>query len=205
MTSNAVVLGIILALNLAVPASAQLPPGVFAGEADYRTASAGRYVLDPDHTAVVAKVSHIGYAYSVFRFEKVDGTLNWKPDSPEASSLTVRVQTASITSPVAGFAKTLSGSSYLNSSAYPTATFVSTAFHKTDDRHGQVEGQFTLLGKSHPLTFDVDLGGAGKGFMGHPRIGVEARAQINPQDFGLPAMFNMPIILQIDAEFAEQP
>src|ERR1019366_2402843 len=49
---------------LAVAAMAQLPPGVFVGEHDYHLAPAGPYGLDPAHTAVVAKVSHIGYGLS---------------------------------------------------------------------------------------------------------------------------------------------
>lgn len=183
-------------------AFAQLPPGVFMGEADVKAAPAGTYVLDPSHTSVIAKVSHIGYALSVFRFGGVEGSLTWDPAQPETSKLTVKVKTASIETPVAGFAKELAGSKYLNAAAHPDATFVSTAFHRKDDAHGTVDGTLTLLGKSAPVTFDVELGGAGKGFMGHPRLGISATGRINPQDFGMNAMFSTPIRLEIDAEFA---
>jgi polyisoprenoid-binding protein YceI len=201
-TTFAAIGGAILALGLAAPAGAQLPPGVYAGERDYRQAPAGAYALDPSHTAVVAKVSHIGYSLSVFRFDKVAGTLKWDPDHPEASALDVQVETASIDTPVPNFAKELSGDQYLKSAGFPTATFVSTGFHKIDATHGRVTGQFTLIGKTRPMTFDVELEGAGKGFMGHPRLGVEAVGQINPKDFGLPALFSTPIELVIDAEFS---
>jgi polyisoprenoid-binding protein YceI len=189
---------------LAQAAPAQLPPGVFAGEKDSAAATAGKYDLDASHTAVIAKVSHIGYSLSVFRFDKVSGTLTWDAAKPEASALSIEVATASIATPVPGFAAELGGKGFLNPQAYPTATFVSTAFHKVDATHGKVDGQFTLLGKTKPLTFNVELLGAGKGFMGKPRLGVEATANINPADFGLPAMFAAPIILVIDAEFAHQ-
>lgn len=191
-------------LSAAAPAWAQLPPGVFAGEHDYRLATAGAYDVDPAHTAVVAKVSHIGYALSVFRFDKVAGTLTWDPDAPGKSSLNVSVETASISTPVPGFAAELAGDGYLKSAAFPKATFVSTAFRQVDASHGQVEGQFTLMGKTRPLTLDVELIGAGKGFMGKPRLGVEAVGKINPQDFGLNPIFSTPIQLVIDAEFAHQ-
>ena len=85
-----------LALSAAAPAVAQLPPGVFAGEHDYKQAAAGAYAVDPTHTAVIAKVSHIGYGLSVFRFDKVDGTLAWDPAQPAKSTLKVTVETASI-------------------------------------------------------------------------------------------------------------
>ena len=44
-----------LALLLTGPALAQLPPGVYAGEHDYRLAPAGDYAIDPNHTAVLAR------------------------------------------------------------------------------------------------------------------------------------------------------
>ena len=53
------------------------------------------------------------------------------------------------------------------------------------------------MGKTAPLTFDVELIGAGKGFMGHPRLGVEATAAIHPRDFGLPPMLGDAIHLVI--------
>ena len=192
------------ALLIAHPAAAQLPPGVYAGGHDYTLATAGDYALDPSHTAVLAKVSHIGYSLSVFRFDKSDGTLTWDPAHPGASHLSIRVDTASIDTPVPDFAKELSGAGYLNAVAFPKATFTSTAFHQVDASHGRVEGAFTLMGRTVPLTFDVELVGAGKGFMGHPRIGVEARGELKTADFGLPAVLGPTVQLMIDAEFARK-
>ena len=37
-----------------------LPPGVFAAERDIALATAGTYALDESHTAVIARVSHLG-------------------------------------------------------------------------------------------------------------------------------------------------
>jgi polyisoprenoid-binding protein YceI len=189
-------------LSLGAPAMAQLPPGVFAGEHGYHLAPAGAYAIDPAHTAVLAKVSHIGYGLSVFRFDKVEGVLAWDPASPAQSSMKVSVDVASIDTPVPGFAKELSGDGFLKTGAFPAATFVSTAFHQIDASHGRVDGEFTLMGKTRPVSFDVEMVGAGKGFMGHPRLGVEARTRLNPQDFGMNPMFSAPIELVIDAEFA---
>jgi polyisoprenoid-binding protein YceI len=193
-----------LALSLAAPAMAQLPPGVFVGEHDYHLAPAGTYAVDASHTAVLAKVSHIGYGLSVFRFDKVDGVLLWDPADPDRSSLKVTVDVASIDTPVPNFASELSGDKFLKAAAFPKATFVSTAFHRIDAGHGRVDGDFTFMGKTRPMSFEVDLQGAGKGFMGHPRLGIEARSTLNPQEFGITPMLSAPIQLVIDAEFARQ-
>ena len=179
-----------------------LPPGVFAAERDIALATAGKYALDESHTAVIVRVSHLGYSHSVFRFDRAKGTLAWDdPIAIEKSKIEASVETASITTNVKGFAEELVGDKFLNAKAFPQATFVSTAFKPTDKMRGKVEGQFTLMGKTKPVTFDVSLVGAGKGFGGKPRIGVTAVATINPQDYGLSPFFTDPIQIVIDTEF----
>jgi len=199
-----------LALGLALAAGAQaahatcptagLPPQVTCGTKDLSAATAGTYAIDGNHAAVIARVSHLDYSRSVFRFDRVKGTLAWNPAAPARSRLSVTVETASIDTNVAGFATELAGDGFLKSKAFPEATFVSTAFRRTSPTHGEVDGALTLLGKTRPATFKVDLVGAGKGF-GHPRMGVHAETRILPKDFGLPAMLVDPIELVIDVEF----
>jgi polyisoprenoid-binding protein YceI len=52
------------------------------------------------------------------------------------------------------------------------------------------------------VTLNVELIGAGKGFMGHPRLGAEATGNLKTADFGLPAILGPTVELVIDAEFA---
>jgi polyisoprenoid-binding protein YceI len=182
-----------------------LPPGVYMGEADYKQAPAGTYAIDPDHASVIARVSHLRYSWSIFRFDRVSGTLNWDPVNTAGSSLTAKVETASITSNLKGFAQELGSDNFLKSAAFPAATFVSTAFRQMSSRRGKVDGQLTLMGKTRPVTFDIELVGAGKGFADRPRIGVNARASINPVDFGLPPLFGDAIEIVVDVEFQRNP
>jgi polyisoprenoid-binding protein YceI len=197
----------LLALALAALAgsaaaqSSDLPPGVFMGGKTLSDARAGTYTIDPDHCAVLARVSHIGYSWSVFRFNQASGKLTFDPAAPEKSTLSVAVKTESITSNVKDFAYELAGDKYLKAAKFPEATFVSTAFHRNDETHGKVDGQFTLMGITRPVTFDVELVGAGKGWADRPRMGVHAVASIKPQDFGLPALFGPEIEIVVDVEF----
>ncbi len=207
--------GLLLAVALsqlpAAGASAQgtcppgVPPGVFCGERDIAHATAGTYAIDPDHSAVLVRVSHIGYSYSVFRFDRVSGTLVWNPDAVSRSTLSALVMTESITSNVKDFASLLAGDQFLNAPRFPEVMFVSTAFRQTDASSGKVDGKLTLMGKTAPVTFDVTLVGAGKGFGGQPRLGIHATSWIKPQDFGMPAMFAEPIEIVVDTEFARNP
>ena len=204
---SALVLSFALVQPMIAAAQAQgtqqngLPPGVYMGEADYKQAPAGTYAIDPDHASVIARVSHLRYSWSIFRFDRAGGTLKWDPVNPANSSITAKVETASITSNVTGFAQELAGNNYLKSAAFPEATFVSTAFRQMSTRRGKVDGQLTLMGKTKPVTFDVELVGAGKGFADRPRLGVSAKGAINPVDFGLPPLFGDAIEIVIDVEF----
>lgn len=193
------------ALGLAADAAPAVPMHIPHGQNDYRLATAGHYTLDPNHIGLLARVSHMGFSISVFRFGTVASQLEWNPAAPEKSRLTATVQTASIETNVPKFAQQLAGADYLKSAAFPTATFVSTAFRKTDAMHGEVTGRLTLMGKTVPLTFHVTLIGAGPGFAGGPMmghvIGIHAEGQIEAQDFGLPAILGGPIQLTIDTEF----
>ena len=209
--ARALLLGTMLALLPAVGALAQgacppgMPPGIFCGERNIAHATAGTYALDPDHSSVLARVSHVGYSYSVFRFDRVSGTLSWNPDVVASSRLSAQVVTESITSNVKDFASMLAGEKFLNAPRFPEVTFASTAFRQADATSGKVDGNLTLMGKTAPITFDVSLVGAGKGFGGQPRLGVRASSWIKPQDFGMPAMFSEAIEIVIDAEFVRNP
>jgi len=207
MIARIALFGAMLALA-AGPVAAQssdLPPGVFMGGKELADARAGTYTIDPDHNAVFARVQHIGYSWSVFRFDTASGKLGWDPAAPEKSTLSVAVRVESITSNVKGFASELAGEQYLKAAKFPDATFVSTAFRRGDAMHGKVDGQLTLMGIAKPVTFDVELIGAGKGWADKPRLGVHAVARIAPQDFGLPALFGKAIEIVVDTEFERAP
>jgi polyisoprenoid-binding protein YceI len=193
--------GTAVAFALAAQAGAQ---GMPTAMHDYKAAPAGKYAVDPKHTGLVARVPHVGFSYSIFRFNTVAGTLAWDPANPAADKLDVTVDPASIvTGPVSGFSEELAGEKYLNAAKFPVASFTSTAFHPADATHGKVEGDLTVMGITKHITFDVELVGAGKGFRG-PVIGVAARTELDPKTYGLPAFITGPIQLYIDTEFDQQ-
>ena len=153
---------------------------------DYKAAPAGTYAVDQSHSSVLAQVPHVGFSYEVVRFPTVTGTLQWDPANPAKDRLEVSVDPKSMTTAATGgdFAGRLTGPGLLNAAQFPKATFVSKSFHVVDAAHGTVDGDFTLMGVTKPMTFNVELVGAGQGFQG-PAIGVHATATLAPLDFGL--------------------
>ena len=198
---SSVALGAAVALSLGSAADAQPMP---TPQHDYKAAPAGKYAIDPKHTGLVVRVPHMGFSYSIFRFQTVAGVLTWDPANPAADALSVTVDAKSITTaPVEGFSEELSGEKFLNAAKFPSMTFTSTAFRPDSATHGTVEGELTVMGVAKRVTFDANLVGAGKGFRG-PVIGVTAKAMLDPKGLGLPAFFAAPIELDIDTEFDQQ-
>src|SRR6266850_7610684 len=91
MPALLLVLGTGSVTAMAQSAPPSLPPGVYMGEADYKQATAGTYALDPDHASVIARVSHLGYSYSIFRFDRLSASLTWDPANTAGASLSAKV------------------------------------------------------------------------------------------------------------------
>jgi polyisoprenoid-binding protein YceI len=191
-------LAAVTALALAGGAGSQQMP---APQHDFKSAPAGAYTVDPKHTAVIARVPHMGFSYSIFRFQTAKGELAWDPANPAADRLSVTIDPNSIaTAPAEGFDREIADK-FLKTAQFPTATFVSTAFRPQSATHGRVEGDLTVLGLTRRVVFDVDLVGAGQGMAGRPVIGVTARTELDPKVYGLPPFISGPIELMIDTEF----
>jgi polyisoprenoid-binding protein YceI len=205
MRSVALLAGLAIACVAAAADPAPPPMKIPLGQKDVTLAPAGTYTLDPNHVAVEARVSHLGFSVSAFRFGKVQATLEWDPKAIAKSKLAATVQTGSVMTNVAGFAEELQGPKYLDSTRHPDASFTATAFRRRDATHGKVDGTMTLMGRTFPVTFDVTLVGAGPGFAGGPVmghvIGIHAETEIDPKAVGLPLIPAVPIALAIDTEF----
>lgn len=188
---------------LAVGVQAQPMP---KASQDYKVAAAGAYVLDQAHTSIIARVPHLGFSFEVFRFDTVTGALTWDPANPAADSLNVTVDPKSMATASTNidFAGELTGEKFMNVAKYPTATFVSRAFHPIDATHGKVDGDLTIMGVTQPATFDVELVGAGQ-FGPRTVIGVTAHTMVSLKGLGLPPFIQGPVELVIDTEFDRKP
>jgi polyisoprenoid-binding protein YceI len=159
-------------------------------------APAGSYAIDPAHTSLIFRVSHLGFSNFTARFARVDATLQIDPANPAAAQLEATVDPKSIETDNApeGFLAMLRGKDWLDAKAYPQITFRSTRIEMTAPNAARVIGDFTLHGQTRPLTLDVAFNG---GYAGHPmephaRIGFSARGAFKRSDFGVAAGLPAP-------------
>ncbi|MGC2192773.1 MAG: YceI family protein [Candidatus Dormiibacterota bacterium] len=145
----------------------------------------GDWQLDPLHTQVEFAVKHLAMMTVRGHFADVKASGHIDVENPEASSVEVVIQTASIRTHNEQRDDDLRNSSFLDIEHHPTITFKSTRIEATTANHYSMTGDLTIKGNTRPVTLDVvNYGEFNDPMMGH-RIGYGAETQIQRKDFGL--------------------
>lgn len=153
-------------------------------------APGGAYKTDPSHSSFSWSFNHSGLSHYTARFTKVDARLDWKPEKPETSTLSVTIDPLSVRTDypwpekVDFDAEIGSGETFL---AAKPITFVSKTIHVTGEKTGTIEGLLSFRGETHPATLDVTFNGsmAEHPMMGVPKIGFSATGRIRRSQWGM--------------------
>lgn len=193
-------------LALAVPLMAAAPGAVPANVADLK---AGHYAMDPKHSSLIARVSHMGVSLYTVRFDSLDATMDYDPAHPERTRVSASVDPTSL-DVNADYSHTFA-EEFLQVGKFPRATFVSTSIQPGTGPTGTMTGDLTLMGVTKPVTFNVTFIGAGHEPvplpLGRQAAGFEATTTIKRSDFGSTFLNNMvgdDVTLQIEAEFEKK-
>ena len=167
---------------------------------------AGIYNISPPHAALFVRVPHNGgVSFSLFRFNKVSGKLDWVPNDLTKSKVNLTVDMSSLATNVPKFAEELTGEQYLNAAKYPTATFVTTSAKRTGPDKGTMTGDLTFMGVTKPATFEVTYVGGNQSAAGLMNMGFNAVGKIKRSDYGFTAGMGPigdEITITMDTEFA---
>ena len=167
-----------------------------------------QWQLDNSHTRVGFSVEHLGFSTTMGHFDKVDGTLNYNMKAPNQAKMNFVIDTNSINTAWEARDKHLRTADFFNVDKYPTMTFKSTQVNFINPIQAKVTGDFTLLGKTMPLTLDVTLKKIANNPMNKaPTIGFRATGNIDRAAYGMTTLSqgittNVPI--QIDGELVEK-
>lgn len=148
-------------------------------------AAAQDYALDPGHSAVVFRISHLGLSHTWGRFNEVSGTLNLTDPNPGVS---VKINANSVDTGVAKRDEHLRGPDFFSVKQFPEISFVSKTIKAIDDKTYEVSGDLTLHGVVKPIVVKIQKLGEGKTPFGDVRLGVEAVFQIKRSEFGMKHM-----------------
>jgi polyisoprenoid-binding protein YceI len=193
-----------------------------APEADVKLiVPASEYALDKTHALLEFSISHMGLSNYTPRFGDFDASIVLDPENIDKSTVTMTVNPASISTLYPADYKSTHANlpyktwdeqlaydpGFFDARKFATATFKSTKVEKSGPRNAKVTGDFTFLGVTKPVTFDVALvGQVEKHMMSKlPAFGVRAEGKILPSDFGMKGpMSGNPVSIVFDGEFQQK-
>ena len=164
------------------------------------------YVIDKKgmHASIQFKISHLGYSWLWGRFNDFEGSLSYDRENPEASKISVTINTRSVDSNHAERDKHIRGKGLLEVEQYPQAHFISTSYTQDKENQGILKGDFTLHGVTNPISIDVRFIGEGKDPWGGYRIGFEGTTRLSLADYNItknlgPSSKELELIFAIEA------
>lgn len=167
---------------------------------------AAEYKIDTEgaHAFIQFRIKHLGYSWLYGRFDKFEGTFQYDAKQPEASKVSVTIDTNSLNSNHAERDKHLRDERFFNVAKFPQASFVSKSFVSSEGGiKAKLTGALTLKGITKDVVIDVDLVGGGPDPWGGRRQGFSGKTVIKLKDFGFdfdlgPASTEAEVLLDIE-------
>jgi polyisoprenoid-binding protein YceI len=175
-------------------------------------APSGIYVSDPAHSSLTWKINHLGLSNFTARFTAVSAELVWDAANPTGSKVTAVIDPVSVRTDFPfpekeDFDKEIGTTD--NFLAGKEIRFVSSAVRMTGDNHGEVAGDLTFRGQTHPVTLMVTFNGsmAEQPREKTPKIGFSAEAKLKRSEWGVAPQIKSigdEVTVIIETEFMPQ-
>ncbi len=144
------------------------------------------WTVDLDHSAVTFSAKHMMLTTVRGSLAIRDVELNFDPEHPEASSVRVSLDAASIDTGQPMRDNHLRSADFLDVENYPTIDFVSTKVEPKGDNRYALHGDLTIHGVTRPVVLDAELVGVVPDWKGGGRrASFTASTTINREDWGL--------------------
>lgn len=161
---------------------------ISALKSDAKTLAAqpsGAYDIDPNHTRVFWRLTHMGTSNYTASFTNVTGTINFDAKNVTKSSVDVNIDPSVVTTGMPNFNTEISND-FLEAPKYNTINFKSTSLVKTSATTGVLKGNLTFHGVTKPVDLIVNFNGATTNpFSKKNQLGFSARGSIKRSDFGV--------------------
>ncbi len=150
------------------------------------------YTFDTVHSKVMFKVKHLGFSYSYGEFTEFSGSFDFDQSDWSQSKVDITIPVDSLEMGDATWNDHMRAANYFNLAEYTEIRFTSTKLEKSDDKHGKLHGDLTVLGVTKPVVLDVTLNQQGPHpFNKKPRAGFSASGQFSRSEFGMKHMAPM--------------
>jgi polyisoprenoid-binding protein YceI len=146
--------------------------------------AAGTWVLDPSHTSVEFRATHLMVAKVRGQFAGAQGALEIAED-PAESTADITIDATTINTGVADRDAHLKSADFLEVEKYPDITFRSTGLEHDDGSDWKLRGELTIHGVTRPATLAVEYNGVTADPWGGTRAVFSAETKIDREDWGL--------------------
>ena len=144
----------------------------------------GSYDIDPKHSYIGFRVTHMGLAEVPGAFRDFSGSINYDGKDVSKSSVNFTAKVTSVDTGVAPRDTHLRTADFFEVEKYPDMSFKSTKVEKKGDQW-EVTGDFTLKGVTKQVTIPFTVNGMMKDAKGNVKMGISAQTMINRQDYGV--------------------
>jgi polyisoprenoid-binding protein YceI len=145
----------------------------------------GDYAVDVAHTRIGIRARHAMVTTVRGAFTQFSGTAHLDTAEPPASSVMLRIATASIDTGTPDRDGHLRSPDFLDVERYPEMLFSSTAVEQVDDDVYRVTGDLTIKDVTRPVAVDFTLTGSALDPFGNTRVGFEGALAIKRSDWDL--------------------
>jgi polyisoprenoid-binding protein YceI len=172
-------------------------------------AQAGSYAVDPVHSYIGFRVTHLGIAKVRGQFNEFAGKVEFDPADPGSFKAQATIRVASLDTANEMRDKHVKGEDFFDAAKFPEITFVTQKVEKRGDQWVLV-GTFTLRGVSKDLRLPLTVEGPAVGPQDRKRIGFSTTAKVNRRDFGVGSdkasdkLVGNEVELNIDLEAVEE-
>ena len=142
------------------------------------------YQIDKSHSEASFQVRHL-LSRVRGQFSDFEGTIEFDPADPAASSVTFTIQAASITTNEPTRDAHLRSADFFDVEHHPTLTFVSRQVKPRNAHEFDVVGDLTMHGVTKTITLPVSYLGTARDPWGNDKATFETDVTLNRRDYGL--------------------
>ena len=147
-------------------------------------AEPARWNVDPDHSTIGFRVTHMVVSKTTGRFMDYAGFIDMDAEPGTVKAIEATIKTGSVNTNHEKRDAHLRSADFFDVEHYPTITFKMKSCKKTAEGYTAV-GDVTLRGVTKEITLVGQYNGATKDPLGNTRAGFSAEGKLNRKDFGM--------------------
>jgi polyisoprenoid-binding protein YceI len=147
-------------------------------------AETARWDIDPDHSVIEFRVTHMVVSKTSGRFTDYRGFVEMDAEAKTFKAIETTINAASINTNHEKRDTHLRNTDFLDVTQFPTITYQMKQYQKEGETY-KVAGNLTLRGVTKEVTLIGTFNGATKDPWGNTRAGFTAEGTLNRKDFGM--------------------